>query len=100
MKVFDGQRTVWPRTPAHSSAASAAPVHPLNATASTPFHVRQTDSKRRVISPSDQRSESRTSSHSEYRRSLSRRSKPIAKRERVAAVSGRDVSVIVVGGAR
>ena len=38
MKVFDGQSTVSPRTPAHSSAARAAPVQPLNATASRPFH--------------------------------------------------------------
>ncbi len=37
MKVFDGQSTVSPRTPAHSSAASAAPVQPLKATAPTPF---------------------------------------------------------------
>ena len=39
MNVFDGQRTVSPRTPAHSSAASAAPVQPLNATASSRFQV-------------------------------------------------------------
>ena len=39
MNVFDGQRTVSPRTPAHSSAASAAPVQPLKATASRPFQV-------------------------------------------------------------
>ena len=32
MKVFDGQSTVSPRTPANSSAASAAPVQPEKAT--------------------------------------------------------------------
>ena len=53
MNVFDGHSTVSPRTPAHSSAASAAPVQPLNATASRPFQPAQAPSNSFVSSPSD-----------------------------------------------
>ena len=55
MNVFDGQSTVSPRTPAHSSAASAAPVQPLKATAPSPFQAAHSSSNSRVSSPSDQR---------------------------------------------
>ena len=50
MNVFDGQSTVSPRTPANSSAASAAPDHEPNAIASSPFHAAQVASKRRFQS--------------------------------------------------
>ena len=53
MNVFDGQSTVSPRTPANSSAASAAPVQPENATAASPFQAAQAASKRSVSGPSD-----------------------------------------------
>ena len=55
MNVFDGHSTVSPRTPANSSAASAAPVQPENATAPRPFQADQAASKRSVSGPSDQR---------------------------------------------
>ena len=81
MKVFDGHSTVSPRTPANCSAAIAPPVHDAVATAPAPFHAAHAASKRAVISPSDHCSESITSSHSSCRRTRSRRSKPMAKRE-------------------
>src|SRR3954454_25100247 len=88
MKVFDGQRTVSPRTRAHSSAASAAPVQPLNATASTPFDAVQADSNPLVSSPSDHCCDSSTCSHSSWRRARSRWSKPMAKRASAVSVPG------------
>ena len=39
MKVFDGQRTVFPRSSKNSSAASADPVQLEVATAGSPFHA-------------------------------------------------------------
>ena len=91
MNVFDGQSTVWPRTPAHSSAASAAPVQPLNATAPRPFQAAQRSSNSRVSSPSDQRFSSRIRSHNSCRRSRSRWSKPIAKRARFVEMPGASI---------
>ncbi len=80
MNVFDGQRTASPRIPANSSAASAPPVQLPVATAPTPFHSAQRSSNPFVISPSDHCWEAITSSQQEWRRSTSRRSKPIANR--------------------
>jgi len=53
MNVFDGHSTVPPATPAKSSAASAPPAQPENATAGAPFHADHAASKRWVISPCD-----------------------------------------------
>src|SRR3954468_22960412 len=88
MNVFDGQSTVSPRTPAHSSAASAAPVHPLKATASAPFETAHADSKLLVSSPSDHCCDSNTCSQSSWRRARSRWSKPMAKRASAISVPG------------
>ena len=46
MKVFDGQSTASPWTPAKSSAASAAPAQPPKATEPRPFQAAQASSKR------------------------------------------------------
>ena len=101
MNVFDGQRTVSPRTPAHSSAASAAPVQPLNATASRRFHVDHSRSNSAVSSPSDQRSESSTRSQSWWSRARSRWSKPIAKRDELGReVGGQHRALPYIGGLR
>ena len=89
MNVFEGQRTVSPATRAHVSAASAAPVQPLNATPSRPFQRAQASSNSAVSVPSLQRSASKIRSHSSCSRVRSRWSKPIAKRAR----SRRDVGV-------
>ena len=78
MKVLEGQSTFSPVTPAKSSAASAAPLQPPVATEPRPCRSAQADSKRAVISPSDQRSDSTISSQSSWSLGRSRRSKPIA----------------------
>ena len=57
MNVFDGQRTVSPRTSANSSAASAAPDQLLMATEVRPFHEPQAVSNSSTIGPCDQRSD-------------------------------------------
>ena len=46
MNVFDGHSTVPPATPAKSSAASAPPAQPENATAGAPFHADHAASNR------------------------------------------------------
>src|SRR6185436_16608191 len=96
MKVFDGQSTVSPLTPAKSSAAIAAPDHPANATLGGPFQACQAASKRSTISPSVHRCESSTSSQSRCSRSRSRWLNPIAK----AAVSTVDADACPIGELR
>ena len=91
MNVLDGTSTVSPRTPAHSSAASAAPVQPLNATASSPFEADQAASNSRVSSPSDHCCDSNTRSQSWCRRARSRWSKPIANCARSVSVPGASI---------
>ena len=78
MKVFDGQRTVSPRTPANSSAASAPPAQLESPRLSSPFHSAQCRSKASSFSPSDHCSESSTSAQRSKRRPRSRWSNPIA----------------------
>src|SRR3954451_1044275 len=87
MKVFDGQSTFSPRTPAQSSAASAPPVQLAVATASQPFHCAQVDSKRSTIPPSDQRPESRTSSQSAWRRARPLVPQPIPTCSQVSGIT-------------
>ena len=82
MNVLEGQRTFCPATPAKSSAASAPPAQPENATAGAPFQAAQAASKRRFISPCDHCWESMTSSQSACSRARSRGSKPIANCEK------------------
>ena len=92
MNVFDGQRTVSPRTPTHSSAASAAPVQPLKATASTPFQPVQAASNSFVSWPSDHWFESKIRSQSAWTRARSRWSKPIANLARSAGMPGANIA--------
>ena len=78
MNVFDGQRTVRPRTSRNSSAASAAPGPVPVATAGRPFQALHDSSNWRVSGPSDHCSASSADSQSACRRTRSRWSKPMA----------------------
>src|SRR4249919_358550 len=78
MKVFDGQSTVSPRTPANSSAASAPPAQLESPRLGSPFHSRQRASNASSIGPSDHCSESSTSVQSSTSLARSRWSNPIA----------------------
>ena len=73
MKVFEGQSTVSPRTPANSRAARAPPAQlDIPTAAGSRFHSAQRRSKRASIGPSDHCSESSTSSQSSCSRARSR----------------------------
>ncbi len=72
MKVFDGQSTVSPLTPANSSAASAPPAQLERPTLGSLFHSSQRSSKAASFLPSDHCSESSTSVQSSKRRGRSR----------------------------
>ena len=78
MKVFEGQSTVSPRTPANSSAASAPPAQLESPTLGRPFHSAQRCSKASSFAPSDHCSESSTSVQRSNSRPRSRWSNPIA----------------------
>ena len=78
MKVFEGQSTVSPRTPANSSAASAPPAQLDIPTLGRPFHSAQRCSKASSFAPSDHCSESSTSVQRSKSRPRSRWSNPIA----------------------
>ena len=100
MNVFEGQRTVSPRTPAHSSAARAAPVQPLNPTASRPFQRAHASSNSTVSVPSLQRSASKIRSQSSCSRARSRWSKPIANRARSVVTSEPSIAQAYSGRGR
>ena len=53
MNVFEGQRTVLPRSSKNSSAASADPVQADVATDGSPFHAVQVSSNCLTSGPSD-----------------------------------------------
>ena len=90
MNVFDGQSTVSPRHARPLSAASAAPVQPLNATAFEPVPARPRPLRtRRVSAPSLQRSASKIRSHSSW----SRVAVAMVEADREAREIGRDVRV-------
>ena len=78
MKVLEGHSTVPPRTPANSSAVSAAPDQLLMATDGSPFQRSQDDSNDSTSAPCAQRWDVITSSHIACTRARSRWSKPIA----------------------
>src|SRR5436305_6038843 len=88
MKVFEGQSTARPPTPANSSAASAPPPQPDIASAGAPFQSCQAASKRCVIGPCAHCWDSITSSQSACRRARSRWSNPIANSPSLGRVEG------------
>ena len=96
MKVFEGQRTVSPRTPANSSAARAPPAQLESPTLGSPFHSPQRRSKASSFGPSDHCSESSTSVQRSNSRPRSRWSNPIAN----FVASDRVVSADPKGAAR
>ena len=90
MKVFEGQSTVSPRTPANSSAARAPPAQLDSPTLGSPFQRSQRCSKASSILPSDHCSESSTCVHSSKSRARSRWSNPIANLLASGEVTGED----------
>src|SRR4051794_1106119 len=78
MNVFEGQRTVSPRTPAYSSAARAPPAQLDIPTLGSSFQRAQRASKASSLEPSDHCSESSTSVQSSNSLPRSRWSNPIA----------------------